>query len=63
MFMKAMSKQQLADCAGVSVKVLMTWCRPYQKEFEVMGMKPKDKVLSPRIVKFIAEKFCIDIDD
>ena len=63
MFMKAMSKQQLADCAGVRVKVLMTWCRPYRKEFEVMGLKPKDKVLSPRIVKFIAEKFCIDIDD
>ena len=48
--MKAMSKQQLADCAGVSVKVLMNWCRPYQKEFEGMGLKPKDKVLSPRIV-------------
>ena len=63
MFMKAMSKQQLADCAGVSVKVLMTWCRPYQKEIEGMGLKPKDKVLSPKIVKFIAEKFCIDIDD
>ena len=61
--MKAMSKQQLADCAGVSVKVLMAWCRPYRKEFEVMGLKPKDKVLSPKIVKFIAEKFCIDIDD
>ena len=27
--MKAMSKQQLADAAGVSVKVLMSWCRPY----------------------------------
>ena len=51
--MKAMSKQQLADAAGVSVKVLMNWCRPYRKEF----------VLPPRIVKFIAEKFCIDVDD
>ena len=61
--MKAMSKQQLADAAGVSVKVLMSWCRPYFKEFEAMGLKPKDRVLPPRIVRFISEKFCIDVDD
>ena len=61
--MKAMSKQQLADAAGVSVKVLMSWCRPFRKEFEAMGLKPKDRVLPPRIVKLIAERLCIDIDD
>ena len=60
--MKAMSIQQLADAAGVSVKVLMSWCRPYRKEFETMGLKPKDRVLPPVIVKFIAEKFCIDVE-
>ena len=32
-----MSKQQLAEAAGVSVKVLMNWCRPYREEFEKMG--------------------------
>ena len=58
-----MSKQQLADCAGVSVKVLMNWCRQYRKEFEDMGIKPKDRVLPPKLVKFIAEKLCIDIDE
>ena len=58
-----MSKQQLADAAGVSVKVLMSWCRPFRKEFEAMGLKPKDRVLPPRIVKLIAERLCIDIDD
>ena len=36
--MKAMSKSELADAAGVSVKVLMNWCKPYRKEFEVMGL-------------------------
>ena len=61
--MKAMSKQQLADAAGVSVKVLMSWCRPYRREFEAMGLKPNDRVLPPRIVKFIADKFCIDVDE
>ena len=61
--MKAMSKQQLADAAGVSVKVLMSWCRPYRQQFEALGLKPKDRVLPPKIVKFIAETFCIDVDD
>ena len=37
--MKAMSKQQLADAAGVTVTTLMNWCRPYQKELEAMGMR------------------------
>jgi hypothetical protein len=60
--MKAMSKQQLADAAGVSVKVLMSWCRRYGRELEAMGLRPKDRVLPPRIVKFIADKFCIDVD-
>ena len=61
--MKAMSKRELADAAGVSVKVLMNWCKPYRKEFEVMGLKPKDRFLLPMIVKFISVKFCIYIDE
>ena len=61
--MKAKSKQQLADAAGDIVKVLMSWCRPYQSKLETMGLKPKDKLLPPHIVKFIAETFCIDVDE
>ena len=59
--MKAMSKQQLAEAAGVSTKTLMSWCEPYMKELETMCMQPHMKVLPPHIVRFIAEKFCIDI--
>ena len=33
-----------------------------REELEAMGLKPKDRVLPPRIVKFIAEKFCIDVE-
>ena len=61
--MKAMSKQQLADAAGVSVKVLMGWCKQYQAELEAMGVKTKTKVLPPNAVRFIAEKYCIDINE
>ena len=58
-----MSKQQLADKAGVSTKTLMSWCEPFQRELEVMGLLPHMKVLPPHIVRFIAEKFCIDLRD
>ena len=61
--MKAMSKSELANKAGVSVKVLMNWCRPFRSELESMGLRQKDKVLTPAMVKFIAERLCIDIVD
>jgi hypothetical protein len=59
--MKAMSKQQLADAAGVSVTTLMNWCRPFRKELEAMGLRQNMRVIPPNAVKFIAEKFCIDL--
>ena len=61
--MKAMTKQQLADSAGVTTKTLMSWCEPFQKELEAMGMQPHMKVLPPHIVRFITEKFCIDVGE
>ncbi|MBP3835263.1 MAG: hypothetical protein J6E45_04980 [Prevotella sp.] len=60
--MKAMTKQQLADCAGVSVKTLMNWCKPHQETLTQMGMTTGMRVLPPHIVKWITEQFCIDID-
>ena len=59
--MKSMSKSQIAECAGVSVRTLMNWCEPFQQELTQMGMSPKAKVLPPHIVKFICEKFAIDV--
>ena len=61
--MKAMSKSELADAAGVSLDTMREWCIPYRKELETMGLRPNAKVLPPSIVKFLAEKFCIDVDD
>ena len=61
-FMKAMTKQQLAQCAGVTVRTLFNWCRPYRKELARMGLKPGMRVLPPHIVKWIADRFCIDLE-
>ena len=59
--MKAMSKQQLADKAGVTTKTLKNWCRPFRQELATMGVKPTAKKLPPHAVAFLSEKFCIDV--
>ena len=59
--MKAMSKSELADKAGVRVQTLMNWCRPFRQELEAMGMQPNMRLLPPHIVQFLTEKFAIDV--
>ena len=61
--MKSLTKSELANYAGVSVKTLMNWIKPYTNELESMGLRPNAKVLTPRIVEFIVHKFCIDIPE
>ena len=59
--MKTMLKRELADCAGVSLRTLHRWCQPYRKELMEMGVKTNDKLLSPKVARFIADKLCIDL--
>ena len=59
--MKSMSKQQLADKAGVSLNTLNKWCKPIQKDLLQLGMIPGARMLPPVVVKYIAERFCIDL--
>ena len=56
-----MTKSELADCAGVTVKTLMNWCRPFREDLTALGMNPRAKKLPPHIVHFLTEKFCIDV--
>ena len=59
--MKSMSKQQLADKAGVSLNTLNKWCKPIQKDLLQLGMIHGARMLPPVVVKYIAERFCIDL--
>lgn len=61
--MKAMTKQQISAYAGVSVKTLVKWCRPFRHELEQMGLTPSMKLLPPHIVKHITERLCIDVPE
>lgn len=57
-----MTKQEMALRAGVSVRTLSRWCRPYEAELRRMGMEKKMRIMPPHVVKFLAEKLCIDVD-
>ena len=59
--MKAMTRQQLADCAGVTTKTLKNWCEPYKKELEILGMKP-NQILPPSVVEWLADHYSINIE-
>ena len=59
--MKSMSKQQLASKAGVSLNTLNKWYKPFEKDLLQLGMIPGARMLPPVVVKYIAEKFCIDL--
>lgn len=56
-----MSKQKLAGKAGVSLNTLNKWIKPMEQELIAMGMQPHARILPPKIVMTIAEKFCIDV--
>ncbi len=67
--MKAMSKQELADCAGVTLKTLRGWCKSFEKELREMGMTPGSlctvgiplplapKVEPAKLIVFIFDKY------
>ena len=60
--MKAMTKKQLAACAGISVKTLTKWLAPHKAELARMGYPVGRRCIPPSVVGWIAKKFCIDLE-
>ena len=60
--MKAMTRQQIAWYAGVTVKTLRNRCKPYREVLEALGLQPGMIILPPNIVQWICDKFCIYVD-
>ena len=56
-----MSKAQLADAAGVSVKTLQRWLSRHSDELAMLGVRPRDKVLPPVAVRYVAAQYGIDL--
>ena len=51
--MKACSKYELAQAAGVSTETFRRWLKSDKAFFEAHGVSPKAKVLPPIVVKYI----------
>lgn len=60
--MKSMTRQQIAECAGVTPRTLKNWLEPHMAELTTMGMPLGKGALPPNIVRWMSEKFSIDID-
>lgn len=60
--MKTMTKQELADKAGIGRGTMSKWIKPFQKQFDEWGISKKAKLLPPRAVKLLSDFYCIDVD-
>lgn len=52
--MRAMTRQQIAAYAGMNVRKLYNWFRPFRQEMEQMRLAEFMRLLQPHIVRFIA---------
>lgn len=58
---KAMYKSELADAAGVSLKTFGRWLKRDRDYFASVGVSIKQKMLPPIAVKYICEKYVIEL--
>ena len=58
--MKAYSKIELARAAGVSGETFRRWLRHDRVFLEQNHITPKTKILPPKVVKYLCEKYCIE---
>ena len=60
--MKAMSRQELAERAGITTKTLTNWMRPHMPTLRRLGLRPR-QIMPPSVVAWLADTFCIDIGE
>ena len=58
--MKAMSKFELAEAAGVSAATFRRWLRTDKEFLKANGITSKTKILPPNVVQYLCKKYCID---
>ena len=60
--MKAMTRQQLADCAGITTKTLGNYIHRHWDVLWTLGMRPRE-ILPPSVVEWLSYHYGIDIND
>ena len=59
--MRAMSKTELANAAGVSRDTFRRWLKTDEAYLSAQGIKSTAKVLPPQVVKYLINKYCIEL--
>ena len=59
--MKAMTKSELADAAGVSSRTFTRWLKAHRQQLAAMGVGEKTQLLPPKAVIYICDTFCTDV--
>ena len=59
--MKSYTKAQLAEAAGVSPETLRRWLKTDRAFLEKNGIRPTTKLFPPKVVKYLCEKYAIDL--
>lgn len=62
MCMKAMTKSELAMMAGVSARTFARWLHTDKEELERMGVTSRMRLMPPIAVRYICQKYGIDLD-
>lgn len=59
---KAMYKNELARAAGVSTATFRAWLKADKQLLTAMGISPRQQLLPPMIVRYLCEKYDIDVN-
>ena len=59
--MKSMLKSELAAAAGVSKDTFRRWLLTDAEFLRKQGVKPKAKMLPPNVVKYLIDKYNIEL--
>ena len=59
--MKAMLKSELASAAGVTRDTFRRWLKSDAEYLRTQGISPKAKMMPPQVVRYITEKYDIEI--
>ena len=60
--MKSYTKKQLADAAGVSADTFRRWLHSDRAFLEQQGISPHARILPPHVVKYLCEKYNLDLE-
>ena len=59
--MRSYTKSELSRAAGVSPETFRRWLRSDRAFLEANGIPPTTKLFPPKVVKYLCEKYCIEI--